>query len=69
MRNLVAERITCPHWRTNPGVRASGGTTPALHRVLQPERVLAEKEIFFIWIRYNALKSPDSAKEKQGNPS
>jgi hypothetical protein len=25
--------------------------------------------IFFIWIPYNALKSPDSTKETQGNPS
>jgi hypothetical protein len=25
--------------------------------------------IFFIWIRYNPLKSPNSAKEIQGNPS
>jgi hypothetical protein len=23
----------------------------------------------FIWIRRNPLKNPDSAKEKQGNPS
>jgi hypothetical protein len=26
-------------------------------------------EDFFTWIRGNPLKSPDSAKEKQGNPS
>jgi hypothetical protein len=38
-------------------------------RRLQPERVLAEKWKFFTWIRRNPLKSPDSAKEKQGNPS
>jgi hypothetical protein len=38
-------------------------------RRLQPERVSAEKWKFFTWIRRNPLKSPDSAKEKQGNPS
>jgi hypothetical protein len=27
------------------------------------------KEDFLAWIRRNALKSPDSAKENQGNPS
>jgi hypothetical protein len=25
--------------------------------------------VFLIWFRRNPLKSPDSAKEKQGNPS
>jgi hypothetical protein len=30
---------------------------------------LGERGGFFIWIRRNSLKSPDSAKEKQGNAS
>ena len=33
-----------------------------------PERESAPRE-FFIWIRCNPLKSPDSAKENQGNAS
>jgi hypothetical protein len=41
----------------------------ALGRLLQPERVLGKAGENFIWIRRNPLKSPDSAKEKQGNPS
>jgi hypothetical protein len=41
----------------------------ALGRVLQPERVFGGGGKFFIWIRHNPLKSPVSAKEKQGNPS
>jgi hypothetical protein len=36
---------------------------------LQPERVFGRVEVFFIRIGRNPLKSPDSAKEKQGNPS
>jgi hypothetical protein len=30
---------------------------------------LAKEKKFFIWIRCNPLKSPDSAKGIQGNPS
>jgi hypothetical protein len=37
-------------------------------RFLQPGRVLRARGKFFIWIRCNPLKSPDSTKEKQGNP-
>jgi hypothetical protein len=47
-------------------VHAAGRT---LCRFLQPERVLMARKNFFIWIRRNPLKSPDSAMEKQGNPS
>jgi hypothetical protein len=41
----------------------------ATRLLLQPERVLGRPRDFFIWIRRNPLKSPDSAKEKQGNAS
>src|SRR5258707_4397534 len=36
---------------------------------LQPGRVLGSAGKFFIWIRRNPLKSPDSAKGIQGNAS
>jgi hypothetical protein len=35
----------------------------------QPETRVEAWSGFFIWIRCNPLKSPDSAKEKQGNAS
>jgi hypothetical protein len=34
-----------------------------------PRRELKADKIFFIWIRRNPLKSPESAKGIQGNPS
>jgi hypothetical protein len=37
--------------------------------LLQPGRVLGGAANFFIWIRRNPLKSPDSAKGIQGNAS
>jgi hypothetical protein len=37
-----------------------------LGRFLQSERVFGNDGKNFIWIRRNPLKSPDSAKEKQG---
>src|ERR1700677_3881538 len=40
-----------------------------MHLLLQPERVLRRAGENFIWIRRNPLRSPDSAKEKQGNAS
>jgi hypothetical protein len=40
-----------------------------MHLSLQPERVLRRAGENFIWIRRNPLRSPDSAKEKQGNAS
>jgi hypothetical protein len=40
-----------------------------MHAPLQPERVSEIRREIFIWIRCNPLKRPDSAKEKQGNPS
>jgi hypothetical protein len=36
---------------------------------VQPEARVARKTDFFIWIRRNPLKSPDSAEGIQGNPS
>jgi hypothetical protein len=70
MRNVVVERVTCPpSGGQTHGIRACGRTMRALRRVLQPERVLAAKGNFFIWIRRNPLKTPDSAKGIQGNPS
>jgi hypothetical protein len=35
----------------------------------QPEAQVESWEDFFIWIRRNPLKSPDSTKGIQGNPS
>jgi hypothetical protein len=35
----------------------------------QPHTRVAAPEHFFIWIRRNPLKSPESAKGIQGNPS
>jgi hypothetical protein len=46
-----------------------GGGLSGLRPFLQPERIVGNDGKFFIWIRRNPLKSPDSAKEKQGNPS
>jgi hypothetical protein len=45
------------------------GGLSGLRPFLQPERVFGNDGKFVIWIRRNPLKSPDSAKEKQGNPS
>jgi hypothetical protein len=36
---------------------------------VQPEARVARKTDFFIWIRRNPLKSPESAEGIQGNPS
>jgi hypothetical protein len=51
---------------SNPALRARLERAAPL---LQPERVFGNDGKNFIWIRRNPLKSPDSAKEKQGNPS
>jgi hypothetical protein len=45
--------------------RHAGATRPAF----TTRAGLRGPEKFFIWIHCNPLKSPDQAKEKQGNPS
>ena len=51
---------------TNRGRRVN---PPGFEQLLQPERVSERAGNFFIWIRRNPLKSPESAKGIQGNPS
>src|ERR1700733_10509751 len=48
-----------------------GGSSPAMteNGILAPPTPNALRADFFIWIRRNPLKSPDSAKEMQGNAS
>jgi hypothetical protein len=45
------------------------GETEGSGRFAQPEARVARETDFFIWIRRNALKRPNSAKEIQGNAS
>jgi hypothetical protein len=63
---LVDRNQECP-----PSVLATGGqeSEPLETFGQQPQTRVAGKKNFFIWIRCNPLKSPDSAKGIQGNPS
>jgi hypothetical protein len=44
----------------------TGIATAAFH--LQPKARVTPPRDFFVWIRRNLLKSPESAKRIQGNP-
>jgi hypothetical protein len=50
-------------WENNDSKNAFKAACP------QPETRVEARKDFFIWIRRNPLKSPDSAKGIQGNPS
>jgi hypothetical protein len=50
-------------------IAADEGHPARISPRVQPQRVFQGLGKFFTWIRGNPLKSPDSAKEKQGNPS
>jgi hypothetical protein len=48
---------------------AAEASPPGRVSAIQPDTRAETRRNFFIWIPRNSLKSPESAKEIQGNPS
>jgi hypothetical protein len=62
---LLAGRPGC---RVAGGERSMDNTATAVFQIQPKARVTPQRD-FFIWIRRNSLKSPESAKGIQGNAS